>query len=167
MLNNEVTTYPGKYYNIQGAVMHPGFISKPHPTINLAAHGPKALRLAATYGDAWNTLGPLKEMTPKQSSDEIHRWYQMLREFASEAGRDPDNFGRTILFGWTCERPFASMEAFDDVIGRYSEAGINDFCFIYGPGIELWKDQAINNEDLLHRISLEAMPAIRSGNQVK
>ncbi len=166
MLNNEVTTYPGKYYNIQGAVMHPGFIFRPHPTISVAAHGPKALRLAATYGDAWNTLGPLKEMTPKQSSDEIHRWYQMLREFASNASRDPDNFGRTFLFGWTCERPFASMEAFYDVIGRYSEAGINDFCFIYGPGIDLWKDQSINNEDLLHRISLEAIPAIRSGNQV-
>ncbi len=142
--------------------MHPGFIAKPHPVFNVAAHGPKALRLAATYGDSWNTLGPLAEMTPKQSTDEIRHNYQMLRELASDAGRDPDQFGRTILFGWTCERPCASMEAFYDVIGRYAEAGINDFCFIYAPGINLWKDQSIDNEDLLHRIALEAIPALRN-----
>lgn len=161
MLNNEVTNYQGKYYNIQGAVMHPPFISQPHPKFSVAAHGPKALRLAATYGDAWNTLGPLSDMTPEQSCQEIHRSYQQLREYASQAGRDPDKFDRTILFGWTCERPFSSMQAFYDTIGRYAEAGINDFSFIYAPGIELWKDQAIDNEDLLRRIALEAIPAIR------
>jgi alkanesulfonate monooxygenase SsuD/methylene tetrahydromethanopterin reductase-like flavin-dependent oxidoreductase (luciferase family) len=162
MLNNEVTTYQGKYYNIQEAVMHPPFIARPHPEFNVAAHGPKALRLAAKYGDAWNTLGALSETTPKESSDEIHRCYEFLRERAYEAGRNPDQFHRTILFGWTCERPCASLEAFYDVIGRYYEAGINDFCFIFGPGIDLWKDQAINNEDLLHKIALEAIPAIRN-----
>jgi alkanesulfonate monooxygenase SsuD/methylene tetrahydromethanopterin reductase-like flavin-dependent oxidoreductase (luciferase family) len=164
MLNHAVTTYQGKYYHINEAVMYPGFISKPYPIFSVAAHGPKALRLAATYGDAWNTLGSLKEMTPMQSSDEIHQCYIRLRELASEIGRDPNLFGRTILFGWTCERPFASMEAFYDVIGRYSEEGINDFCFIYSPGFELWKDQSINNEDLLRRIALEAIPAIRKGS---
>ncbi len=162
MLNYEVTTYDGKYYIIQGAVMHPQFVSKPHPVFSLAAHGPKALRLAATYGDAWNTLGPLTEMTPQQSSAEIKKNYTMLRQYAREAGHDPDRFGRTLMFGWTCERPFASMDAFYDVIGRYSEAGINDFCFIYAPGIDLWRDQSIISEDLLHRIALEAIPAIRS-----
>ncbi len=161
MLNNEVTSYDGKYYNIQGAVMRPSFISKPHPVFSIAAHGPKALRLAATYGDAWNTLGPLSEMTPKQSCEEIQRCYQLLQEYASQVGRDPSKFGRTIMFGWTCERPFSSMQAFHDTIGRYAEAGINDFCFIYAPGVKLWKDQSIDNEELLERIALEAIPAIR------
>jgi alkanesulfonate monooxygenase SsuD/methylene tetrahydromethanopterin reductase-like flavin-dependent oxidoreductase (luciferase family) len=161
MLHHEVTSYHGKYYTIQEAVMHPGFVSKPHPVFNVAAHGPKSLRLAATYGDAWNTLGPLTEMTPKQSSDEIHRCYGLLREFASEAGRDPDQFGRTICFGWTCERPLASLEAFYDVIGRYAEAGINDFCFIYAPGVDLWRDQSIADEEMLRRIALEAIPAMQ------
>lgn len=160
MLNNKVITYQGKYYNIHEAVMHPQFIAKPHPVFNVAAHGPKALRLAANYGDAWNTLGPLAEMTPKQSSDEIHRSYEFLRECAQAAGRDPDRFGRTMLFGWTCERPLASMEAFYDVIGRYSEAGINDFCFIYDPGGDLWKDQAIHSEELLRKIAVEAVPIL-------
>ena len=162
MMSNEVTTYKGKYYNIQEAILRPKFISKPHPAFNVAAHGPKALRLAAKYGDAWNTLGPLKEMTPKQSSDHIHKNYEMLCEFAIEAGRDPTKFGRTLLFGWTSDSPLSSMEAFYDTIGRYSEAGINDFCFIYAPGIELWKDQAITSEYLLRKIALDAIPALRN-----
>ena len=165
MLGNEETTYHGKYYNIQGALMHPKFISKPHPKLNVAAHGPKALRLAANYGDAWNSLGPLVEMTPKESSDHIHQNYQMLCEFAREAGRDPAKFGRTFLFGWTSDGPFRSMEAFFDTIGRYLEAGINDFCFIYSPGIDLWKDQSINSEELLQKIALDAIPAIRKDVQ--
>jgi hypothetical protein len=53
------------------------------------------------------------------------------------------------------------MEAFYDTIGRYAEAGINDFCFIYSPGIDLWKDQSINSEELLQKIALEAIPTIR------
>jgi alkanesulfonate monooxygenase SsuD/methylene tetrahydromethanopterin reductase-like flavin-dependent oxidoreductase (luciferase family) len=162
MLNNEVTTYQGKYYHIQEAPMHPKFISKPHPVFNVAAHGVKALRLAARYGDAWNCLGPLKEATPKQSSDFTHQCYESLCEFASEAGRDPMQFGRTFLFGWTSDGPFRSMEAFYDTIGRYTEAGINDFCFIYSPEIDLWKDQSIASEDLLRKIALEAIPNIRN-----
>ncbi len=162
MINHEVTTYQGKYYSIQEALMRPKFISKPHPVFNVAAHGPKALRLAARYGDAWNSLGPLKEMTPEQSSDFVHQCYEMLCEFAVEAGRDPGHFSCTLLFGWTSDWPFRSMEAFYDAIGRYSAAGINDFCFIYAPGIDLWKDQTITSVDLLHKIALEAIPAIRN-----
>jgi hypothetical protein len=162
MLNNEVTTYQGKYYNIQDALMHPKFISQPHPVFNVAAHGPKALRMAARYGDAWNSLGPLQDMTPKQSSDNTHQCYLRLCEYALEAGRDPAQFGRTFLFGWTSDGPFRSMDAFYDTIGRYMEAGINDFCFIYSPGVDLWKDQSITSESLLRKIALDAIPAIRN-----
>lgn len=161
MLNNEITTYQGKYYQILEALMHPKFISQPYPVFNVAAHGPKALRLAARYGDAWNSLGPLTDMTPKQSSDNTYICYKMLCEFAIEAGRDPTQFGRTFLFGWTSDGLFRSMDAFYDTIGRYMEAGINDFCFIYSPGIYLWNDQSITSEEMLHKIALEAIPAIR------
>jgi len=161
MLNNEVTTYQGKYYNIQEALMHPKFVSVPHPVFSVAAHGQKALQLAAKYGDAWNCLGPLRETTPKQSSDFTHQCYESLCEFAIGAGRDPTQFERTFLFGWTSDDPFRSIEAFYDAIGRYMEAGINDFCFIYSAGINLGDIQSIPSEDLLRKIALEAIPNIR------
>jgi alkanesulfonate monooxygenase SsuD/methylene tetrahydromethanopterin reductase-like flavin-dependent oxidoreductase (luciferase family) len=161
MLNNEVTNYEGKYYNIHEALMHPKFISNPHPVFNIAAHGQKSLRLAAQYGDAWNCLGPLKEATPKESSDFVRHCFEELCEFAMEAGRDPKQFGRTFLFGWTSDAPFRSMEAFYDTIGRYIEAGINDFCFIYTSGMNIFPNQGIGSEDLLRKIALEAIPNIK------
>jgi len=160
MLKEEVTTYPGKYYNIQEAHLRPLFISQPRPVFNVAAHGPRALRLAARHGDAWNSYYPGKDLTPKQSSDMTRQRCEMLCEFALEVGRDPVHIGRTFIFGWTSDGLFRSMEAFYDAVGRYTEAGINDFCFISAFGVNSWKDQAITNQDLLEKIALEAIPAL-------
>ncbi len=162
MLLNEVTTYEGKYYDIEGAVLRPRPISRPRPVLNVAAHGEKSLRLAARYGDAWNALSGGKDLTPRQTSDVIRKRFEMFCDFAVEEGRDPTQLGRTFLFGWTSDRPFRSMEAFYDTMGRYIEAGMNDFCFIYPVGVEGWKDQAIESEDLLRRIALEAIPALKT-----
>jgi alkanesulfonate monooxygenase SsuD/methylene tetrahydromethanopterin reductase-like flavin-dependent oxidoreductase (luciferase family) len=167
LLKGELTTYPGKFYNIQEAQMRPGFIAKPRPVFNVAAHGPKALRLAAKYGDAWNCYNPGKNLTPKQNSEVTRQRYDMFCEFASEFGRDPAQIGRTFLYGWTSDGLFRSMDAFEDTILRYVEAGMNDFCFLYALGIDVWKDNTITTEDLLRRIALEAIPAIREKFQTK
>jgi alkanesulfonate monooxygenase SsuD/methylene tetrahydromethanopterin reductase-like flavin-dependent oxidoreductase (luciferase family) len=164
MLSEEVTTYPGKYYPIQAALMRPRFFTQPRPTFNVAARGPKALRLAARYGDAWNSFYPGKDLTPKQSSDTARQHYDMFCGYALEAGRDPARLGRTFCFGWTSDGLFRSMEAFYDTIGRYTQAGFNDFCFVYAYGIESWKDQTITSEDLLRKIALEAIPALRKND---
>jgi alkanesulfonate monooxygenase SsuD/methylene tetrahydromethanopterin reductase-like flavin-dependent oxidoreductase (luciferase family) len=162
MLTNEVTTYAGNYYNIQEALMRPAPISTPRPVFNVAAHGPKAIRLAARYGDAWNSYNPGRDLTPQQNSDITRQRCQRLCEFAVEAGRDPAQIGRTFCFGWTSDGLFRSMEAFYDAIGRYREAGIHDFCFIYALGIDSWKDQTITTYELLQKIALEAIPALRA-----
>jgi alkanesulfonate monooxygenase SsuD/methylene tetrahydromethanopterin reductase-like flavin-dependent oxidoreductase (luciferase family) len=160
MLKKEVTTYHGKYYDIQEALMRPKFIAEPRPVFSVAAHGPKALSLAAKYGEAWNSYDPGKDLTPKQSSDIIRQRYEKFCELAIEAGRDPAQIGRTFCFGWTSDGLFRSIDAFYDAIGRYAEAGIRDFCFIYAYGIDSWKEQTITTEDLLHRIALDAIPSI-------
>lgn len=160
MLNEEVTTYPGKYYNIQEAILRPRPISSPRIVFNVAAHGPKALRLAARYGDAWNSYYPGKDLTPEQNSEIIHQRYERFCEVAIKAGRDPNKLGRTFIFGWTSDGLFRSLDAFYDAIGRYSEAGINDFCFVYAEGVDFWKDNMITSVDLLQKIGLEAIPAL-------
>jgi alkanesulfonate monooxygenase SsuD/methylene tetrahydromethanopterin reductase-like flavin-dependent oxidoreductase (luciferase family) len=162
MLVDEVTTYEGEYYNIQEALMRPPFIARPRPVLSIAAHGPKALRLAARHGDAWNSYNPGKDLSPKQNSDITRQRYERLCELALEEGRDPASIGSTFCFGWTSDGLFRSMDAFYDAIGRYTEAGIGDFCFVYAYEIDAWKDQAITNEDLLRRIASEALPALRS-----
>lgn len=161
MLKDELTTYQGKYYNIQEALMRPKFISKPRPVFSVAAHGPKALSLAARYGDAWNSYNPGKDLSPKQCSDMTRQRYEKFCELVIESGRDPTQMGRTFCFGWTSDGLFRSIDAFYDAIGRYAEAGIRDFCFIYAYGIDSWKEQTITTEALLHRIALDAIPTLR------
>jgi alkanesulfonate monooxygenase SsuD/methylene tetrahydromethanopterin reductase-like flavin-dependent oxidoreductase (luciferase family) len=162
MLAHRETTYEGKYYNIQQALIHPLPLSSPRPVLNVAAHGDRALRLAATYGDAWNSLRGEADQTPTQTSDTVRQRYPKLCDFAIEAGRDPLQLGRTFLFGWTTDGLFRSLEAFYDTMGRYIEAGINDFAFIYAYGMDSWKDQTITTEDLLRRVALEAIPSLMS-----
>jgi alkanesulfonate monooxygenase SsuD/methylene tetrahydromethanopterin reductase-like flavin-dependent oxidoreductase (luciferase family) len=166
MLKNEVTTYHGNYYNIEEAHLHPGFIAQPRPVLNVAAHGPRALQLAARHGDAWNSYSTGKDLSPKQSSELTRQRGEMLSEIALQAGRDPTKIGRTFIFGWTSDGLFRSMDAFYETIGRYTEAGINDFCFVYAPGIQPWKEQTITTEDLLRQVALEAIPKVRQDSGV-
>lgn len=161
MLINEVTTFHGKYFHINNALMRPKPVSQPRPILNVAAHGPKAIRLAARFGDAWNSYYPGKELTPKQNSDITRQRCERMCETALEAGRDPTLIGRTFCFGWTSDGIFRSIEAFYDAVGRYREAGINDFCFIYAPGFDHWKDETITSRDQLQRIALEAIPTLK------
>ncbi len=162
MLRQERTTYAGKFYNIQEAIMHPEFVSKPWPVFNIAGHGPKALRLAARYGDAWNTLSPGSGLTPEQHSDNTRQRCEKMCEFALQEGRDPETIGRTMLFGWTTDRLFGSLTEFYETIGRYRKAGIDDFCFIYVPGFEAYEGQAITSEEMLVKIAEEAIPALKN-----
>jgi len=160
MLSQELSSYHGDYFHIQEALMRPRPISKPRPLLNVAAHGPKAIRLAARFGDAWNSYNPGKGLTHKQNSDITRQRCEKLCEAAVQVGRDPNQIGRTFCFGWTSDGLFRSTESFYDAIGRYCEAGINDFCFIYVPGFEYWKDETITSRDQLEEIALDAIPSI-------
>jgi hypothetical protein len=136
MLVNDVTTYHGRYYDIEAVTMLPRPVAQPRLVLNVAAHGPKALRLAGTYGDAWNSCCPGKDLTPEQNSSIIRQWSEQVSEHAV-------------------------MEAFYDAIGRYREAGIDDFIFAYAPGIDYWEEKAITTMDLLEQVALEAIPRLR------
>ena len=57
LLSNEVTSFQGEYYQINGAVMNPRPIQPPGPPIVVAALGPKMLDITARHADKWNTIG--------------------------------------------------------------------------------------------------------------
>jgi hypothetical protein len=68
---------------------------------------------------------------------------------------------RFVLFGSIIGSLFCSMDAFYDAIGRYLEAGIQDLCFICAPGYDDWQEPTITSIEMLHKIALGAIPAIR------
>jgi alkanesulfonate monooxygenase SsuD/methylene tetrahydromethanopterin reductase-like flavin-dependent oxidoreductase (luciferase family) len=167
MLRNDVTTYEGNYYQVTDAQMHPPPIQRPRPPLTIAAHGPKTLRIAATFGDSWSTLvgGDL----PSEEALKITRERnQLVTQYAAEAGRDPNAIIRSLAVGWTPDEPFSSLLAFHDFVGRYREAGINEFVLGFWAGKEHHPEfdllPHITDDGMLERIAREAIPTLRNNS---
>ncbi len=80
------------------------------------------LKIVAKYADTWNAFGTPKEMRERN---------QMLDDYCREIGRDPDTLDRSLYYWATTSDtdPWASKQAFFDVINPYIEAGVNQFIF--------------------------------------
>ncbi len=148
MLRNPVTTYEGHYYKVTEAVMLPPPIQQPRPPLLIAAESPRMLRIAATFADNWNTISSFK-YSSEESLRRIRNNNQHLTEQALELKRDPDSITRSLCVGWTNDRPYESIGAFQDFVGRYAEAGIQQFILGY------WEDQC----------TLHSMPIIHINNR--
>ena len=148
LLRNDTTSYAGRFYQVREAPMRPRPIQQPRPPLMLAAHKRKMLRIVAEYADTWNSFGTVDEMRTRNT---------MLDEHCAEIGRDPKGIVRS-LYGWAAmmpHDPWQSLDAFNEMIGRYSEAGVNEF-LIDQPRPE---QQAI-----LERVSTEVLPSLRKSS---
>ncbi len=120
LLRNDTTSYEGRYYKLREALFRPGPIQKPRPPFMLGAHRPRMLRIIAEYADTWNSFGTVDEMRERNA---------ILDEQCAAIGRDPSTIVRS-LYGWASMMPadpWASPAAFEDMVGRYGEAGVNEF----------------------------------------
>ncbi len=124
LLRNETTTFAGRFYQLEGAYVRPAPVQKPRPPLMLAAHKPLMLRICAEYADTWNSFGTVEEMRERN---------EILDEHCADLGRDPNEIRRSF-YGWKAQMteqglpdPWSSRDAFEEVVGRYREVGINEF----------------------------------------
>ncbi|MFP6744602.1 MAG: LLM class flavin-dependent oxidoreductase [Alphaproteobacteria bacterium] len=124
LLRNEETTFDGRYYQLDGAYVRPGPVQKPRPPFTFGAHGPRMLRICAEYADTWNSVGTVDEMRERN---------QILDQHCADIGRNPSEIIRSF-YGWTSlmaeqglANPWQSTGAFEDMVGRYREVGVNEF----------------------------------------
>lgn len=136
LLRGTLDTYDGQYYRVSGADMQPGPVQEPRPRLIVAAGGPRMVRLAARWADAWVTEGSFPEVWAKSPSPaEILRLARdraaLLDEEAAALGRDPDSIGRVFLAGFAAgaEKPWSSMDAFQHIVGQFGEIGFTEFVF--------------------------------------
>lgn len=159
LLRQETTTYQGRYYQVTDAQVRPHTIQKPRPPLVLAAVGRSSLKIVAEFADNWNTFGGWN-LNPQQSLDMIRERSQQLNEYCVKIGRNPDEITHSFLAGITGDTPFASLDAFQDFVGRYSEIGISEFIFYYDYPL-IPSDKCLNRA-MLERIATEAIPAIKA-----
>jgi F420-dependent oxidoreductase-like protein len=146
LLRQELTSFEGRHYRLLEARSRPAPLQAPRPPLLLAAFGPRMLRIVARHADTWNAFGGPEEMRDRN---------QLLDHHCTELGRDPNSLTRS-LYCWAVGPqvdPWASVQAFHDVIGPYLEAGMNQFL------IDQPRDDQLAT---LERVATDVLPALRA-----
>ncbi|MGW6567003.1 LLM class flavin-dependent oxidoreductase [Streptomyces sp. NPDC054975] len=131
LLTEDAVTEQGSYYSAHEARNIPGCVQRPRLPFAVAATGPRGLKLAAQYGQAWVTTGDPKlfaEGTPEQSVAAIRGQAEKLGKACAELGRDVAELDKILLTGFTPDRgrPLESLDAFVDFAGRHQELGFTE-----------------------------------------
>ncbi|WNI16557.1 LLM class flavin-dependent oxidoreductase [Actinacidiphila sp. ITFR-21] len=131
LLVQDDTTSDGRFYSAIEARDIPGCVQSPRLPFAVAATGPRGMRLAAKYGQAWVTTGDpsvFEEGTPEQSLAAVRDQAERVSAALAAEGRDPADVPKIFLTGFTpaYAEPFTSVNAFVDFAGRHAEAGIDE-----------------------------------------
>ncbi|AEW95560.1 MULTISPECIES: LLM class flavin-dependent oxidoreductase [Streptomycetaceae] len=129
LLTEDVVSAEGTYYPAHEVRNIPGCVQRPRLPFAVAATGPRGLRLAARYGQAWVTYGDPRgprDVAVEDCPGVIRAQLGKLEAACAEEGRDPAGIDRVLLQGSTRERPLESVDAFVDYAGRYAELGITE-----------------------------------------
>ena len=145
LMRSEEVSFEGRYYTLANAEFRPGPVQKPRPPLTIGAHGPRMLKLCAKYADAWNSFGSVAEVRERN---------RILDEKCVEVGRDPKSIIRSLYF-WVARAgldPWESVDAFQEMVGSYREAGINEF---------IVDQPRADQSSILERVAMEVIPNLR------
>jgi alkanesulfonate monooxygenase SsuD/methylene tetrahydromethanopterin reductase-like flavin-dependent oxidoreductase (luciferase family) len=129
LLTEDAVTYEGRFFSAGDVRNIPGCVQRPRLPFAVAATGPRGLKLAARHGQAWVTTGDPKLFeagTPDQSLEAIRGQVTRLGAACEAIGRDAGELGKTLLTGFTPDRPLESLDAFVDFAGRHAELGFDE-----------------------------------------
>lgn len=133
LLNEERTTFAGKYYQLAEAPLAPKPVQRPVPILIGGGGEEKTMRITARYAQEWNTWGLPAHLARKMA---------VLDQRCEEIGRDPKSLKRsanaTIDITTDAEeiaklkatgRPViaGSVSEVRDVMAQYVEAGVDEF----------------------------------------
>jgi alkanesulfonate monooxygenase SsuD/methylene tetrahydromethanopterin reductase-like flavin-dependent oxidoreductase (luciferase family) len=102
--------------------------------VTIGGQGRTALELAVRYADRWNTYGG-RGIGPEEAIRVSRERNEHVDRLCDEQGRDPATLTRSVLIGYPFvgERPWRSVEAFADLVERWSGAGFDELIVYYPP----------------------------------
>ncbi|MGW2837089.1 LLM class flavin-dependent oxidoreductase [Streptomyces sp. NPDC001493] len=158
LLTEGAVSQQGTFYTAEEARNIPGCVQSPRLPFAVAATGPRGLKLAARYGQAWVTTGDPKlfeDGTPEQSVEALRGQIEKLGKACSETGRDVAELDKILLTAFTPDRnrPLESVDAFVDFAGRHQELGFTELVVHWPiPDSDFATDPAV-----FERIATEAL----------
>jgi len=118
-------SFEGEWFTASGARMVGEPSQHPRMPLHLAADGPKGLALATRIADGW--------VTTAGADDDTEAWWRLAGELVRRlddacdaAGRDPATISRTLSLDAEARYSLASVDAFEDAVGRAAELGYTD-----------------------------------------
>ena len=158
MLSNEVTSYKGKYYAVEEAILNPRPLQKPRPPIMIAAMGPVMLKKAARYADIWNSLSFVESFEDQMA--ETRDRTAKIDAHCAAIDRDPGTLRRSyLMFDANARKTggkfnyYESESLFIDMVGRIRELGMTDIGMYYPMSEE--------QLPMFEKIATEVIPELR------
>lgn len=158
LLAGGVTTYAGRYYTAQGAVMNPGSVQQPRLPLMVAALGPQMMHHAARHADIWNTMSFAADLEEQMA--ELGDRCTTMDEICADLGRDPATlqrsytmFDATARAGGGVIRYYESDDLFVDMVRRATALGVTEISMYY-PALEA-------QLPAFERIATEILPELR------
>jgi alkanesulfonate monooxygenase SsuD/methylene tetrahydromethanopterin reductase-like flavin-dependent oxidoreductase (luciferase family) len=159
LLTQEVTTYEGRFYRVDGAIMNPRPVQSPRPPLLVAALGPRMLRIAARSADIWNSLS--FQPTFEAQLDETRERSAAIDAACVAIGRDLASLRRSYTMFDPQARGkggainyYESADRCIDQVSRVVELGISD--------IGLYYPLDAAQIPMFERIATEVLPALRA-----
>ncbi len=94
LLTEDAIDHQGEFFSVNGARGRPGCVQQPRVPLVVAANGPRAMGLAAAYGDGWVTTGPQSGSAPELTTNpakQVEEWWSgvaQMSERLTEAEAD-------------------------------------------------------------------------------
>lgn len=116
--------HAGEHYATRDARTLPGSVQRPHPPFVIAANGPRALRLAAAYGQGWVTYG--------RGGDTMEDWWAGIAQLTGEldeveaAAMRSEPLRRYLSLDGSPRFSLESTPLFEEMVGRATDLGFTD-----------------------------------------
>jgi len=112
------------HYACSDAPSTPGTVQSPLP-LTVAAGGPRAMRLAAEFGQQWVTIGrPRVRETADSLLTSVRDQCELLDSTCGALGRAPSSLAKVLL--WTPTEPaIDSADHFDELAAPYAALGFD------------------------------------------
>ena len=121
LLTNERTTSRGTYYSAIDAPMHGGCVQRPRVPFTVAADKPRAMAVAARFGDRWVANSIYGEVPEKCAR---------LDAACEAVGRDPASIQRVLLV----DHMTHEVASFGDELARAASLGFSETVFRFPHG---------------------------------
>ncbi len=127
LLREPAAEHRGEFFTAVASRTYPGCVQQPRVPFTVAAAGPKAMRVAAVWGDTWVTYGPAAGAT---SADEwftgVGEQVERLAEVCRSVGREPSSLRRLALIGLEAGYLQGTVVRWRDTAARLADLGFTD-----------------------------------------